>query len=69
MEITQKQIEALQNMAHGTGLTIHQKFPDDKRKTIGVYFAQSGTKTVSPALKFNELNMFLLGYRKAINKN
>jgi hypothetical protein len=60
------ELEALQNAANLSGLTIHQKpFFEDKRKTVKKYFAQRGTNTVSPILDFENLNHFLLGWNNA----
>lgn len=59
------EIEALQNMADGTGLTIHQKHQEDKRRTVKMYFAQLGATTVSPVLDYENMNCFLLGWRRS----
>ena len=59
------ELQSLQNMASGTGLTIYERFSDDKRKTVKMYFANNGTETVSPTLEYMKLNYFLLGWIKA----
>ena len=60
------EIEALQNMADGTGLTVHERHQQDKRRTVKMYFAQLGTATVSPVLDYANMNHFLLGWREAL---
>lgn len=61
MQLTE--LQALQNSADDLGLTVHQKYINDKRKTIGLYFANKGNETVSPVLDYDQLNHFLLGWR------
>lgn len=56
------EIQALQNAATELGLTIHEKFMEDKRKSVKKYFAQNGIETVSPVLDYEQLNHFLLGW-------
>lgn len=56
------ELEALQNAAAGLGLTIHQKYPNDKRQTLKRYFAQRDKETVSPVLDYEQLNHFLVGW-------
>lgn len=56
------ELEALQNAAAELGLTIHQKYPNDKRQTLKRYFAQRDQETVSPVLDYEQLNHFLLGW-------
>ena len=63
------EIQALQNAATAIGLTIHEKYQDDKRKTVKKYFATKGGVSVSPVLDYENLNMFLLGWIKALNHN
>jgi hypothetical protein len=58
------QIEALQNAAKNLGLNIHQKQFEDKRKAPK-YFAQLGSKSVSPVLDYDNMNHFLLGWSKS----
>ena len=58
------ELELLQNAADAIGLTIHERFNQDKRKTTKTYFAQRGTETVSPSLCYWELNCFLMGWIK-----
>jgi len=57
--------DALTNMARGLNLTIHQYHEYDRRKKAKRYFAQRGSKTISPTLDYTTLNHFLLGWRKA----
>lgn len=63
----QTEIQSLQNAADDLGLIIYEKLTQDKRKTIKNYFAQKGSQTVSPVLDYENLNHFLLGWRKAKN--
>jgi len=56
------EIQALQNAADKIGLTVHEKWQEDKRKTLKKYFAQKGQVTVSPVLDYENLNHFLLGW-------
>jgi hypothetical protein len=66
------ELQALQNAANCIGLTIHEKHPEDKRKTVKKYFAQRGIETVSPVLDYENLNHFLFGWimaNKASLKN
>jgi hypothetical protein len=60
------ELEALQNAANTSGLTIHEKpFFENKRKTVKKYFANIGNHTVSPVLDYKNLNHFLLGWNNA----
>jgi hypothetical protein len=61
----QTEIQSLQNAADDLGLIIHEKLTQDKRKTVKKYFAQNGKETVSPVLDYEQLNHFLVGWRKA----
>ena len=61
------ELQALQNMAEGMNITVHEKHTQDKRKTVKTYFANIGQETISPVLDYKTLNHFLLGFRKAIN--
>ena len=62
------ELEALQNAANEIGLTVYEKFTQDKRQTVKRYFAQRGKETVSPVLDYEQLNHFLLGWIKATLK-
>ena len=60
-------LDALQNMANvGCGITIHQKAYDDKRKKTPMFFARIGKADISPVLDYPNLNIFLLGFRRAV---
>lgn len=61
-------LEMLQNAADVFGGTVHIKRQDDKRKTTPVFFCNVGDETISPKLKFDEMNAFLLGYIRAYKK-
>lgn len=56
------ELEALQNAANLIDLVIHEKFIEDKRKTLKKYFAQSEKETVSPVLDYEQMNHFLHGW-------
>jgi len=56
------EIQALQNAANLIGLTIYEKFTQDKRKTVKLYFAQLEKQTISPVLNYDNMNHFLLGF-------
>jgi hypothetical protein len=60
------EIEALQNAATSIGLTIVEKYKEDKRKTVKTYFAQKVNTTVSPTLDYEQMNHFLLGWIKCV---
>jgi hypothetical protein len=56
------EIQALQNAANLIGLTIYEKFNQDKRIKVKLYFAQLEKQTVSPVLDYDNMNHFLLGF-------
>jgi hypothetical protein len=58
------EIQALQNAANLIGLTIYEKFNQDKRIKVKLYFAQLEKQTISPALDYDNMNHFLLGFIK-----
>lgn len=72
MKTTITELQALQNAAGRIGLTIHEYFEQDKRKSVQKYFAttKEGNK-ISPVLDYEQLNHFLLGFIKGsqLNKN
>lgn len=57
--------QALQNAANDLNIEIKEHFAGDKRKTIKKYFAVIFGASVSPILDYEQMNHFLLGYRKA----
>jgi hypothetical protein len=59
------ELQALQNAARDLNLTIHEKSTQDKRKTVKLYFANRGNETLSPNLDYENMNHFLLGWRKS----
>ena len=64
------QLEALNNAAKSTnieGISVHQKVYDDKRKTTNRYFLQLGNTTISPSLDYENMNHFILGFKKGLN--
>ena len=62
------ELQALQNATNGLNLTVHIKLSYDKRKSTR-YFLQRGSETVSPVLNYDQMNHFLLGYRKCFTHN
>ena len=60
------ELQALSNAANDIGLTVYEMQTHDKRKTVKKYFANRGNNTLSPNLDYEQLNCWLLGYRKAI---
>ena len=66
---TIEQLQSLQNAADYAGaLTIHQATPRDTRHTRPKFFAQHRQATISPVLPYNEMNSFLQGYIKALQR-
>ena len=57
-----KEIEALQNAGNNVGLVIHEKYQEDKRRTVNKYFATLDGISISPVLDYENLNYFILGY-------
>lgn len=65
---SEEQKTALENHLSCIGnnkLKIHQHISTDKRKTTAKFFIQNGSHTLSPALKYEELNLFILGMTRA----
>ena len=61
------ELQALQNATNGlNGIEVREKHMEDKRKTITRFFASKNGVTISPVLDYDQMNHFLLGYRKAI---
>lgn len=67
--LNQTEIQSLQNSADVIGLTIHEKFIQDKRNTIKMYFTTKGTMSISPVLDYKGLNNFLTGWRNCTKHN
>lgn len=59
-----RQLQYLQNAANDLGLTIRQKYQEDDRRTVGKYFAEHDGISISPVLNYEQLNHFLLGWRR-----
>ena len=47
------------------GLVIHEKYQEDKRRTVNKYFATLDGISISPVLDYENLNHFILGFSKA----
>ena len=61
------EIQALQNAANDLDIVIHERFQEDKRRTIKKYYATLNGKGISPsALDYDQMNHFLLGWRNAV---
>jgi len=61
------ELQALQNATNGlNGLEVIEKQTQDKRKTVARFFASRNGATISPVLDYDQMNHFLLGYRKAL---
>lgn len=67
------ELQALRNMAEGTGLEVHFKFTEDKRKSVPKYYATQGWSiygtSIGPVLEYWPMCNFLLGFRKAMQLN
>ena len=63
------EIDFLQIAANELNLTVHEKFFDDKRKKNKMYFLTKDGISVSPILNYENLNHFMLGWRRAIKHN
>jgi hypothetical protein len=64
----EQQKEALENHLRcidNKKLKIYQHISMDKRRTTPKFFIQNGTHTISPALKYEDMNLFLLGMSRA----
>lgn len=57
------ELQALQNAANDLGLFVHEKFTQDKRKSIKMYFVTQNGTSVSPVFDYEDMNAFLLGWR------
>jgi len=62
----QTEIQSLQNAANDLELFVHEQYNTDKRKTVKKYFLTKNGTSVSPVLDYEQMNCFLLGWRKAI---
>jgi hypothetical protein len=64
-----KEIEYLQNAINSielTGLSVHEKLTQDKRKSVKQYFVNLENKgTISPTLNYTDMNHFLNGFHRA----
>lgn len=60
------EMEALQNFGDSLNLKIHQKFTQDKRKTVNKYFACRNGVSVSPELEYDQLNCFMIGWKNSM---
>jgi len=58
------EIQALQNFGNNLSIIIKDISETDKRKTIKKYIATLNGASISPALSYEQMNYFLLGYSK-----
>jgi hypothetical protein len=59
------EIQYLQNgCSNVPGLVVHEKFFEDKRKTIKCYFLVLDNCCISPCLDYENMNYFILGFLK-----
>ncbi len=59
------ELEALQNAANDLDLMIYEKIPDGRRKVAAKkYFTTRKGLLSSPVLDYDQMNHFLLGWRK-----
>lgn len=65
----ENELQALRNMAEGTGLEVHRKFTEDKRKSVPKYYATRRGISIGPVLEYWPMCNFLLGFRKAMQVN
>lgn len=64
------QLEALQNAVNSanlTGLSIQQKYSEDRRKTTPQFYLVYNGGSISPTLDYNTMNHFILGFSKGLN--
>jgi len=62
------QKQALENHLSCVGnkeLKLYQYIAYDKRKTTPKFFIQHGKHTISPTLKYSDMNYFILGMSRA----
>ena len=63
-----EQKQALENALDYSGfknVKVYRHIPQDKRRTKSKFFMQVGEHTISPALHYNEMNLFILGMSRA----
>ena len=61
---TSTQLDALNNSLNYFGfknINLYEKQYSDKRKKVSKFFLKDGAKIISPVLKYNEMNHFILG--------
>ena len=61
------ELESLQNAATPLSLEVHEKWTDDKRRTVKFFFLTLNGKIISPVLDYSNLNHFILGFTKGRN--
>ncbi len=61
-------LEALTNAVKSTnleGLKVHEKYNEDKRRTVKKFYLTLHHTTLSPILNYDNMNHFILGFSKA----
>jgi hypothetical protein len=61
----QSEFQSLQNFASTLNLTVHKFYPNDCRKKM-LFYLNKGDETVSPNVDYHGANIFMLGYKAAI---
>jgi hypothetical protein len=61
----QTELQSLQNAANDLGIVVNEVYQQDKRRTVGRYFATLNGTSVSGTWDYEQLNYFLHGWRAA----
>lgn len=64
------ELQALQNAVNSTkldGLTIHEVYSEDRRKSVKRFMLRLNHCQYSPVLNYNDMTHFILGFIKALN--
>jgi hypothetical protein len=67
--IVQEEIQALQNHCDSIpldGLKVYEKYHEDKRKTVKMFFLVLNGTSISPVLDYENMNHFILGFSKGL---
>ena len=63
------ELNALENAVISSkldGLTVHEKYTQDKRKSIKMYFLTLHGASISPVMDYENTNHFILGLSKGL---
>jgi hypothetical protein len=61
LELREKQLESLQNMANNIGAKVHFKYETDKRKKVNMFHVTIDEISLGPIMDYKTCNHFLLG--------